>query len=350
MKKNHMAGMAGSRMTLRWALCAARCLSVILILLLYMGSTVFAGPPYDVIHPFALTLRGNQVYRGSWTGWAYAAATGVLDPGPFNTVNGNSAFGPNAGGNGSVDTGPQNANPAWSESTAAYSAAVNGTGWVESKGWGALNAPSGGTWVYADSQSTLRLNRGTASRNGNVRWSPSWTTITAGTSHVGDPIDIGFLNLDDNTYQTSRLFDLEVNLNGPGTSTDENGNITISGRDGSFSLVMDSPYITSGIGTITLSFSGGLVTESDATGIYAGLLPGVGSGSDAISFHIGDGQGNVDIDFDYGPDNVNGFDADATFANSGSWSEVPEPSTLTLLGIGAVGLLAYDWRRRMAKA
>jgi hypothetical protein len=141
-----------------------------------------------------------------------------------------------------------------------------------------------------------------------------------------------------------------VNLNGPGTSTDENGNITISGRDGSFSLVMDSPYITSGIGTITLSFSGGLVTESDATGIYAGLLPGVGSGSDAISFHIGDGQGNVDIDFDYGPDNVNGFDADATFANSGSWSEVPEPSTLTLLGIGAVGLLAYDWRRRMAKA
>jgi len=30
--------------------------------------------------------------------------------------------------------------------------------------------------------------------------------------------------------------------------------------------------------------------------------------------------------------------------------DVPEPSTFALLGLGTFGLLAYEWRRRKAKA
>jgi hypothetical protein len=34
--------------------------------------------------------------------------------------------------------------------------------------------------------------------------------------------------------------------------------------------------------------------------------------------------------------------------NQGSLAPVAEPASLTLLGVGAVGLLGYGWRRRMA--
>jgi hypothetical protein len=153
------------------------------------------------------------------------------------------------------------------------------------------------------------------------------------------------LNLDDDSLQESLLFDLELHLNGEGRSSCENGDVQISGMDGDFSLVMESPYITSGTGSMSLVFSDGLVTQSEATGIFDGLLPGIGSASDAISFHLGDSSGDINIDFDYGSDNINGFDATAVFGNAGQAEDVPEPLTLVLLGIGAIGLRA---RRRQA--
>jgi hypothetical protein len=153
------------------------------------------------------------------------------------------------------------------------------------------------------------------------------------------------LNLDDYSLQESTLFDLGLNLYGEGESSCENGDVLISGIDGDFGLVMDSPYITSGTGSMSLAFSDGLVTLSEDSGIFDGLLPGIGTSSEAISFHLGDLSGEINIDFDYGPDNVNGFDATGAFGNSGFVEDIPEPFTLVLLGIGAIGLRA---KRRQA--
>jgi uncharacterized repeat protein (TIGR03803 family) len=42
---------------------------------------------------------------------------------------------------------------------------------------------------------------------------------------------------------------------------------------------------------------------------------------------------------------ANGYGYGTVFA----LNPTPEPSTLTLLGVGAMGLVAYVWRRRRAK-
>lgn len=45
-----------------------------------------------------------------------------------------------------------------------------------------------------------------------------------------------------------------------------------------------------------------------------------------------------------------GAPPDQSFSGFGHWLIIPEPSTLTLLAMGAVGLLTYGWRRRRREA
>jgi hypothetical protein len=122
------------------------------------------------------------------------------------------------------------------------------------------------------------------------------------------------------------------------------GDLNFLGSNGTFDMNMNSPYLTSGRGTLHLAFSGGVVTQSTSTGVFAGQAPGVGQSS-AFTSHFGDSNGDFNMDYDFGAANTNGFNFDIAFEGNGFVEAVPEPCSLLAIGLGA-GLFAC--RRRKA--
>jgi hypothetical protein len=128
------------------------------------------------------------------------------------------------------------------------------------------------------------------------------------------------------TIQSSGGFALTLDNNGSVSTIDVAGSHTISAP-----VVLNNDAIISGTGTLNLS--GGITGSHDlevdinltATSIQVDTLT-IGSGATVTIQAIPGGPLAMD-------DNL---------------SSVPEPSTLVLLGIGAIGLLAYGWRKRRA--
>jgi hypothetical protein len=128
------------------------------------------------------------------------------------------------------------------------------------------------------------------------------------------------------TIQSSGGFALTLDNNGSVSTIDVAGSHTISAP-----VVLNNDAIISGTGTLNLS--GGITGSHDlevdinltATSILVDTLT-IGSGATVTIQAIPGGPLAMD-------DNL---------------SSVPEPSTLVLLGIGAIGLLAYGWRKRRA--
>ena len=336
------------------------CASFVLATLAFsLTSSVFGacvkpkfGDCYDIKHPFQTRLIGNQAYRAAWQWAGLATAQSTLGfvplvmPPPGNAVL-------------VLQTAPEmttgNAQSGTALAIANSQAAANTDGSGFARVFGeAVVAPGNGIRATAQSSTTVGINRGVKDRNGGVTWSPNWSyTTAAGGVGVGlrDPIDITYVNLDNFSLLSSRLFDLDIAFDGSGgASSYVDGDLTISGMDGSFSLFMDSPYLTSGRGTIELLFAGGIITQSTGTGIYSGILPGVGSNSTAINLRLGDANGAFVLDFDFGsePNNVNGYDFQALLGTSAFAVAVgvPEPATWVFIAVGCT--LMFANRRRSA--
>jgi hypothetical protein len=94
---------------------------------------------------------------------------------------------------------------------------------------------------------------------------------------------------------------------------------------------------------VTLSYDGSMlqetlfdtVTSATFTNGYLINLPSVVGGSTAL------------VGFTGGTNGSGSFGADQYFSNF-NFTSVPEPSTIALLGVGGIGLLAYVRRKRAA--
>ena len=202
--------------------------------------------------------------------------------------------------------------------------------------------------AFAIAQSALGFKVGTPTGKHAIDWKTNWTvhnlldTDVRAAGH--DPLDVSLLNLDNGQVMSSRLWDSGVSLSGKGSSVWENGHILLDGFNGEFFVTLESPYLTSGSGSMRLLFEGGLVTLSEDTGIFDGLLPLIGELAQ-MDIAFGDASGAISIEFDFGVTSSSGFELSGeTSSEAEASAAVAEPAT-AWLGLLALAGLALSRRR-----
>jgi hypothetical protein len=224
---------------------------------------------------------------------------------------------------------------------------------------------------YGNGETITLLNRGRLTANdlyvGNQTFdlyatdSVSNFSLSNGTSTINTPISS--LSLDNNSTATwnNLLSSLSLSFNSTAATT-------------AAANVTDSVYIYSG-SNLTLgadmTLSGALYMQgTDST------LDMAGHSLSASEIYLGMGDGTTtlltggkisanSLDVENGNVIVSSIAVDTLTIESGAtltiqaipggpsgstFTAVPEPSTLVLMGIGSIGLLAYAWRRRMLVA
>lgn len=194
--------------------------------------------------------------------------------------------------------------------------------------------------VISKASSEVRFQFGTQNARGQIKWKPEihGDFLHDVKSRIRDPLDVSVLDLDTNQTSISRLLDIGFDSDDNSQISWQDGSVNLSGSNLTFYVNMTSPFITSSQGTLRLTFKDDIVSESEDTGIFDGLLPSVGSPANA-SFQIGDSQGDINIDYDFGSTNTNGYQFDIGLSGDGAIEvAIPEPnSILSLLALGTLG-------------
>jgi len=311
-------------------------------LVLLSAQPALAAKSYDVTHK--MTLKPNNAQTSWIAAWGYGQnvyahnsipQTDEKKPmgniQPFFGTNSNSTAASVAGADAQSTV----------SGTVAFGVGQPLTATVTAKGSAlATKVDNRSSNAFSSARSVVGAATLKTGSNGQINWR-SRMTVEANGSASGrvrgkDPIEFVATDLSSGTTISGTLLDIESNITGGSGLVDwTDGVLTITGSalSGSFLIDISSPF-TLQKGRVDFSFAKGIVTSSTTTGMFAGLLPGVGT-SAIGTFSLGDT--NLDYDFGFGSNDIS---LDLGFSNGGEAADaVPEPATwfLLLAGFGLVG-------------
>jgi hypothetical protein len=202
---------------------------------------------------------------------------------------------------------------------------------------GSVTANTGG--VFDSASWAAMIIEAENSRVGSIDWAVhldhsklggfQWIRKITG-STLADPISFKVTDLDTGAIVEGTLFSLSSDFLGVGSLSWTNGTFTLNALDADsyeFHIDLDSPF-TIQQGTADLRVDNGVITVSQGTGMFAGIFPAVGTpGNFAVPF---DNDLTIDYNLDVFPGNP--VNVQFTIDNAQTISNVPEPSTLALLG------------------
>jgi hypothetical protein len=207
------------------------------------------------------------------------------------------------------------------------------TGFVRSDGFASAVMTQVGTAnAYSFSTSSVEV-RGRALFAGRVIWGPTIRDTVAGSAFAQasrqrrrDPIYFRIFDDLGNQQLEEELLSIESEILGDGAMTWEDDQMVINAPGADFTIDMDGPFVIGG-GSLNFQVRDNAVVTSIATGIFAGLLPGLGAtGPFAFSLPT-----NLDLQYNL-PTNL-GDDVEFDF---GGGSDVPAPGSIAcvIAGIG----------------
>ena len=293
---------------------------------------------YDVPHTFRFR-PGGDVLEAKWRYSVFASARLPIDRDfKHDTVN---AGPPN---NDQKDAAAK-ANGADSEAHSSFQldnfAANNVSGTVRSWGRASVDPNANSPEAFASSLSELTVRGGTAMKNGKVQWGPAFRARSQGQSRVTihDPIHFEVFDLIDGSRLFGTLLEIELD-GGEGDFDWTDGLFFADAREMNLSIIIDSPWAVQH-GTLDFRVSGGLVTRSIGTGLFAGLFPGIGSPG-AFSVVTPD----LTLDYDLGSFSGHPLDISFGFGNGGeAAAEAPEPGSFALIGVALIFLASRRNRK-----
>jgi len=218
------------------------------------------------------------------------------------------------------------------------------------RSWGAASAPTGetnGAYAYASSNVAL-LGQTADWRTGTIHWTPSVQYQIFGDARSGCPregppcpITARLLDAEGGVLLEESFLSMAANVErwvAPAEVGWRDDRLIHSNIiDGTFWITSDNAYVDpSNHGTAWLVITNGIITESEDTGIFDGLLPPIGfPGTFNVPFPS-------EIVLNYELPNLGSF---VQFDMGHGLT--PEPATLGLLALGGMGALL---RRRKSKA